>query len=61
MIPKAALTLYGGQLGDFSKNPFMMYSLLGDKSNNDMLLPLMMMNGGFQFPGSTSAPETPQG
>ena len=55
------MLMNGGQLGDFSKNPFMMYFLLGDKGNNDMLLPLMMMNGGFQFPGSTSAPETPQG
>lgn len=51
----------GGQLGDFSKNPLMMYFLFGNKGNNDMLLPLMMMNGGFQFPGSTNAPETIQG
>lgn len=55
------ILMNGGQLGDFSKNPLMLYFLLGDKGNNDMLLPLMMMNGGFQFPGSTNAPETPQG
>lgn len=55
------ILMNGGQLGDFSKNPLMLYFLLGDKGNNDMLLSLMMMNGGFQFPGSTNAPETPQG
>lgn len=50
----------GGQLGDFSKNPLMMYALFG-ADNKDMLLPLMLMNGGFQLPSSTNVPETIQG
>lgn len=51
----------GGQLGDFSKNPLMMYALFG-ADNKDMLLPLMLMNNGnFTLPQPAPKVENPEG
>lgn len=41
----------GSQFGDLAKNPMMLYAMFNGGKSNDMLLPLLMMNGGIQLPG----------
>lgn len=55
------MLMNGGQFGDFSKNPLMMYALFGT-DNKDMLLPLMLMNNGnFTLPQPAPKVENPEG
>lgn len=55
------MLMNGGQLGDFSKNPLMMYALFG-ADNKDMLLPLMLMNNSnFALPQPAPKVENPEG
>lgn len=55
------MLMNGGNIGDFSKNPLMMYALFG-ADNKDMLLPLMLMNNGnFTLPQPTPKVENPEG
>lgn len=55
------MLMNGGSIGDFSKNPLMMYALFG-ADNKDMLLPLMLMNNGnFTLPQSAPKVENPEG
>ena len=55
------MLMNGGNIGDFSKNPLMMYALFG-ADNKDMLLPLMLMNNGnFTLPQPAPKAENPEG
>lgn len=55
------MLMNGGQFGDFSKNPLMLYALFGT-DNKDMLLPLMLMNNGnFTLPQPAPKVENPEG
>lgn len=55
------MLMNGGNIGDFSKNPLMMYALFG-ADNKDMLLPLMLMNNGnFTLPQPAPKVENPEG
>lgn len=55
------MLMNGSSIGDFSKNPLMMYALFG-ADNKDMLLPLMLMNNGnFTLPQPAPKVENPEG
>ena len=55
------MLMNNGQLGDFSKNPLMMYALFG-ADNKDMLLPVILMNNGnFALPQPVPKAENPEG